>query len=100
MLTIRDGNGELLAIVQVDADFATGEMTIRRVTQGKGRLLQHYFGQGQRLVLLDSGSEHLPATLSTRWLGAERQWRVRLSHAVHVATAGPPTTNELAVSSR
>ena len=100
MLTIRDGNGQVLAIAQVDPGVGTDEMTIRRIAQGKGRLLQHYFGRGQRLVLLDSGAEQFRATLSTRWLGAERQWIVRLSQSVTMAAAGTATTQDLAASSR
>lgn len=91
MLTIRDGDGQQLATALADASPSSGELVIQRVVQGKGHLLHHYFGRGLRMVLVDSGDSQLHGTLSTRWLGAERQWIVRLNHA---AACRPITTNQ------
>lgn len=81
MFTIRDGNGEELATALADTSASTGEMVIQRVVRGKGHLLHHYFGRSLRMVLVDSGESQLHGVLSTRWLGAERQWIVRLNQA-------------------
>lgn len=101
MLTIRDGDGLELAIALGDTIADSGEVVIQRVIRGNGRLLRYYFGQGLRIVSLDSGDIQLPGTLSTRWLGTERQWIVRSSHgAVRPSVAGSPASNSQQVLER
>jgi hypothetical protein len=52
---------------------------VERVSHGSGSLLRYYFVQGRRAVELDLGESRLTGTLSTRWLGGERQWVVRVN---------------------
>jgi hypothetical protein len=54
---------------------------IERVDGGKGMLLQYYFGQGRRMIMLDLGGTLQPARLRTRWLGAAREWIANLEPA-------------------
>ena len=92
MLTIRDGEGQELATALADTSPITREVVIQRVVHGKGHLMQHYFGRGLRAVLVDSGETQLHGILSTRWVGAERQWIVRLGQA---ATCCPASGNQI-----
>lgn len=102
MFTIRDGNGQELATALADTSASTGEMVIQRVVRGKGHLLHHYFGRGLRAVLIDSGESQLHGVLSTRWLGAERQWIVRLgqSAALRPAISNQPEDSSHVIQGR
>jgi hypothetical protein len=87
MATILDGEGNELAVAVVSAGEETGGLAVERVLQGKGRLLEYYFGRGLRTVLVDCGEFRLRGTLQTRWLGQERLWQVRLNPLVETASA-------------
>jgi len=78
---VRKPDGAVLATV-VLSDVTGGlKLAVDRVIAGKGQLLHHYFGQGLREVLLDSGDFKLNGVLSTRWLDSERRWFVELRPA-------------------
>jgi hypothetical protein len=75
-----DGRDLATAIVESGQDSMT--VTLARVVDGKGRLLQYYFGAGRRAVLLDKGALQLHGTLRTKWMGAERRWYIHMQPAV------------------
>ena len=54
-------------------------LSIERVIRGKGRLLHYYFGEGRRMVHIESGAFILTGTIRTRWTGAERRWHIKLA---------------------
>ncbi len=78
MVRILDDNGEELALA-ILCDGEHDLLTIQRVVQGKGRLLQYYFAKGRRSVHIEAGDFFLTGTMATTWLGAERLWMIRLA---------------------
>jgi len=70
---IRDTAGRILAIATPQPGADPGTVLLRSV-RGKGRLLGYYFGRGGRSIRIEYGLFTLPGTLSTRWLGNEREW--------------------------
>lgn len=71
--------GVQLAQVVVRAADLPREVLVERVVSGKGSLLGHYFGRGERRVRLDVGGFRLRGHLHTRWLGHGREWIVELT---------------------
>lgn len=75
---IRDSSGQHIASVQLAANSGEETITIERVLDGKGTLLNYYFGRGGRRVTIESDSFQLAGTLKTNWAKNERKWRVEV----------------------
>ena len=54
-------------------------LSIERVVRGKGSLLHYYFGEGRRIVHVESGNFILTGTIRTQWTGGERLWYIKLA---------------------
>jgi len=78
---IRDTSGR--AIASVTLSTGDNEQTIRveRVLDGKGTLLNYYFGRGGRRVTIESEMFQLTGILKTNWVKNERKWRVEVEPA-------------------
>lgn len=79
MVTLLDTDGNELATCVEQSVDGSNRLVMGRVVRGKGKLLRHYFAQGLRSVQVQSEGFLLRGVLETSWLGAERQWTVRLT---------------------
>jgi hypothetical protein len=79
MVTLLDSDGNELATFVAHSGRGSNRLVVGRVIRGKGKLLRHYFAEGRRSVQIQSGGFLLRGVLETSWLGAERQWAVRLT---------------------
>lgn len=80
MITLLSDSGERLAIGILRAGRAGRILELERILQGKGHLLQYFFGRGKRAVIVESGEFTLRGTLATRWLEEQRLWQVVLEY--------------------
>ena len=78
---IRDASGQQMASVQLCPANDIHTISIERVLEGKGTLLNYYFGRGGRKVTLESDTFQLHGTLKTHWAKNERKWRLELEPA-------------------
>ncbi|MBI2767613.1 MAG: hypothetical protein HYX53_17080 [Chloroflexi bacterium] len=74
---LRD-DGQPLACVTLELS-ETRQLLVERVISGKSDLLRYYFVEGRHDVLVDLGAVRLRGVLTTRWVGSERRWWVRLA---------------------
>jgi hypothetical protein len=79
MVTLLDSNGNELATCVEQSVSESNSLVMGRVIRGKGNLVKYYFAQGLRSVHVQSEGFLLRGMLETSWLGAERQWVVRLT---------------------
>jgi hypothetical protein len=79
MIVLLDSDGNELATCIAQSMADSNRLLMSRVLRGKGTLLRHYYAQGLRSVQVLSDSFVLRGVLETSWLGAERQWVVRLT---------------------
>ncbi len=93
--TISNGQGELLAEVELEDNTMYPRLSVRRVVAGKGRLLHHYFGNGQRDVVLSLDEFRFAARLSTSWVASERRWSVELTPTDALVLLSPAATASL-----
>jgi hypothetical protein len=80
MVRIVSDTGEELATATLRKGADDLTLAVEHVVHGKGRLFSYYFSQGRRSVAIESGDFRLNGTIATQWAGAERLWRVRLTH--------------------
>lgn len=75
---VREPSGRILGVADSRVDATAHAVVLDRITNGKGRLLGYYFGEGSRSVELESGDFRLRGMLRTAWEDGERKWRVQL----------------------
>ncbi len=83
---LRDGKGDELAGGTISPTAIPQVWTLQRITHGKGVLLRYYFERGLRAVWVETADGTVvTGSLTTRWIGAEREWSIRLSHRTGAA---------------
>lgn len=90
MLRILTDDRRQIALAHDLTPLDGSTLVMGRVVEGKGQLLEYYFGEGRKAVVLDLGPSEMRANLQTRWLGAERQWMVRVPPIPESADKGLP----------
>lgn len=93
MIRILGDDGNEIAAALLNQVHDPVVLVVDRVTSGKGKLLQYYFGQGRRHVVADLGDFRLRGSLRTRWQDGERRWEIRL-HSAGESEAIAPATAE------
>ncbi|MGE0705942.1 MAG: hypothetical protein AB7P22_18625 [Vicinamibacterales bacterium] len=78
MPTIKDTHGNVLASVSFEPPAESAALVVKGVEQGQGRLLNYYFGRGERRVRVEVGDFELRGDLATRWARDHRAWTVTL----------------------
>jgi hypothetical protein len=71
-------------------------LKVKRVSSGKGALLNYYFARGMRNATVESELFRLPGVLATSWVQNERRWMIRLNPIsagpVCESAAAPPAS--------
>ena len=75
--TIRDADGEALAVIELDELPLRNELFIGEV-EDQSWLMTYYFGRGGRDVLLALNDWATHARLETCWAGDHRDWWLEL----------------------
>lgn len=79
-VVIRERGGRFLANAHLwESD--DGLALVLGHVQGRGNLLTHYFGRGEREVVVEAPGVAVLGQLRTRWQGTQRIWLVRLEAA-------------------
>ena len=86
-VVIRDPAGNQIASVQLSPKSDDNAIVVERVMEGRGRLLNYYFGKGMRQVTVESEVFLLPGVLKTHWAKNERKWRVLMNSTSSEAIA-------------
>lgn len=80
VVRILDTHGTLLTAATAGSFDDEGRITLDEVDD-HGVLLNHYFGRGERLVIVERDGRTVEAVLDTRWVSAVRIWWIGVSSA-------------------
>ncbi len=80
MARIFDPDGECIAEATLELPENGTTARLHRIKKGAG-LLNFYFGQGKRWVVVDTPDGQVRGRLHTRWEGIRRAWEITLPAA-------------------